>query len=1117
MRLRPLLLGALVTAAPGTARGQTPAPTVTPITPAPRTEATAQSPTIDVAPDLRALEGKPVTRVAAVLEGNVWDDVQPPPIPSLKVGDAFSAPAARRALEALLHTGRYGRGRVTAQAEGPGVYVAVHLAPRKLIGRLELELHGAPVDRDELLRTADLAEDGEIVGSDVGAVCRAIERYLALHGFPSARATLSMRDTDDPTRTLVTVDVQPGPPLLIDGRFFYVFGAKPQDVQPTAGGYALNVKDRADGPALDQADVQLTQALRVKGWYRAEVAHDLVRVAMPPAHAQTLLRVRIDTGPLEIARFEGNEHYDDGVLGGALGIDEEPDRSPLHLADKIRLFYEKRGFLDAQVHVETRGGDKDPTQVLVFHVDEGKRVRVTSRAYPCLKVDVIKRLRQGGPTSAGDIGTEIDSFLDEELPGADLLVNPDPRGVSATIGAGAGQVATGARPAPLDLHPSSTYAADTYERAALHVQELYRNEGFLHAQVGPVQIVRARCDPRSGPRGCVPLPLPRLPPDVCTYDTAGLPQPVEPLDPSLSCRPDPSKGVECAPTLDVLIPIKLGPQTRLWDVAFTGVKSASEEDIADAAQIPLGDPVNSTKLEDARRRIVDWYKEVGYYYVDVKYTLEPSPDNTRARVRFEVTEGEQVIVRDIVVRGLNLTSEGVVRRRIALRVGDPYRSSDIRKTQERIATLGVFSSVNVSLKDPYVPQGSKTVIIEVVERTPQYVDQIIGFSTGEGFRGGIEYGHRNLLGYAWGLTLHAQASYLPDALILDPGLAANYSKLSTAERIATRDTVTMAWPEMGLGPTIRSQLDGIYVRDLERDFTLFKASALGTLIWRPVRQVQISGGPDYEHNDVHLFQDNQTIQAYLSSNSTNLDLQRLLRVPDGDSNVVAARVVVTWDRRDSAFNAHSGTYVAAGVEEVNTYPVQGTTFFPQNQFEGHFLRLTQTLAAYLPITQRISLATEVRLGEIVNVAKCVTPFVASTPTPYCTYPDRLFFMGGVDSMRGWLQDTFVPQEYADQIADGRGFTINSVPLRGGNLMINPRLELRFPVRAPFAAALFSDFGNLWNDPNYIFQRRLSLRADVGAGIRVETPVGPLVFDYGVNVTRRSYEDFGAFHFAIGLF
>jgi outer membrane protein assembly factor BamA len=131
-------------------------------------------------------------------------------------------------------------------------------------------------------------------------------------------------------------------------------------------------------------------------------------------------------------------------------------------------------------------------------------------------------------------------------------------------------------------------------------------------------------------------------------------------------------------------------------------------------------------------------------------------------------------------------------------------------------------------------------------------------------------------------------------------------------------------------------------------------------------------------------------------------------------------------------------------------------------------------------------------------------------------------MGGFDSMRGWLQDSFMPQEYANQIKAGTlqcTSTSNcpGVPLRGGNLMINPRFELRFPVKAPIDGALFADFGNVWNDPATILRQGLALRTDVGAGVRVQTPVGPLVFDYGVNVTRRSYEDFGAFHFAIGLF
>ncbi len=92
-----------------------------------------------------------------------------------------------------------------------------------------------------------------------------------------------------------------------------------------------------------------------------------------------------------------------------------------------------------------------------------------------------------------------------------------------------------------------------------------------------------------------------------------------------------------------------------------------------------------------------------------------------------------------------------------------------------------------------------------------------------------------------------------------------------------------------------------------------------------------------------------------------------------------------------------------------------------------------------------------------------------------------------------------------------------MPLRGGNFMVNPRFELRFPVRAPLDAALFTDIGNLWNDPADVVTPTFVLRADVGLGVRVQTPVGPLVFDYGFNVTRKSYEDLGAFHFAIGLF
>jgi len=1137
MRLRDLVLAGAIGAVPGPAH----ADPAQPVFPIPRTapaEPRAQVPALLPPSDWEGLEGRPIARVAVVLEGNIWDDVQAPAVLRLKVGDPLTRNAPRQALEEVMDSGRFANGRVSVQPENGGAAVVLRLLPRKLIGRLDVDLHGVRLPRDEILREGDLSDGGELVGADVEEAARRIERYFALHGYPAARASIRTRETDDPMRALVLVDVAAGAPRSIDERHFYVFGSAPEPVIAVAEAYAVGAGERADEPVLDRADATLEGTLHGKGWWRAGVSHDLVWLGAAGI-GKVALRVRIDAGPQYTTRFEGNEHYDADVLTSALGLDKETDRSPSHLAEKIRVFYQKRGFLDADVHIEPRGAEGDAMRLLVFHVDEGARVRVVGRSYPCLKLDAIKHLSSGGPGSPSDIGTEIDSYLEEDLPGGDLLVDPDPRGISAMVGPGAGQVATGTRPVPIDLWPDDTYVADTYDRAVGHVQELYRNEGFLHAVVGPVGIVRARCDPRSPPQSCVPLPMPPLPDAVCGYDPSGLPTPTDPIDPAFTCRPDRTRGVACAPTVQIVIPVKLGPRTSLWDVAFTGAKSRSEREVADAARAPLGEPVNTTKLEDARRRIVEWYKELGYYYVDVKYALEPSPDSTRARVRFDVVEGEQVIVRAITIRGLDSTRESVVKRRIALQVGQPYRASDARKTQERIATLGVFSSISVGLSDPYVPQPNKTVIVDVVERPGHYIEIRPGFSTGEGVRGLFEYDERNILGYGVGEAFRAQLSYLPDFLILDPQVAANYSTVQ--DRLARRITLSTTLPDIGLGPLVRSQVDAIYVRDLERDFTLDKISGVASLIYRPGRELQVTVGASVENNNVHLFEFNSLAQYLCTEQEQGVATEGLaaaLRVPDGQSLVVAQRVAVAWDRRDASFNAHKGTYVFVGAELVNSVPEGAaivpttaatgmcTTLTPAAQAYSHFVRLTQTFAGYIPIPllSGMTLAAELRLGENVRTAACTGPDPSTVPA-FCTYPDRLFFMGGFDSMRGWLQDTFMPQDYADQIAKNPSLCTSSstncfVPIRGGNLMVNPRLELRFPVRAPIAGAIFADFGNLWADPTYIFNHSLSsisFRADVGPGVRIDTPVGPLVFDYGFNVTRRSYEDFGAFHFAIGLF
>jgi outer membrane translocation and assembly module TamA len=108
-----------------------------------------------------------------------------------------------------------------------------------------------------------------------------------------------------------------------------------------------------------------------------------------------------------------------------------------------------------------------------------------------------------------------------------------------------------------------------------------------------------------------------------------------------------------------------------------------------------------------------------------------------------------------------------------------------------------------------------------------------------------------------------------------------------------------------------------------------------------------------------------------------------------------------------------------------------------------------------------------------------------------------------------------------------GLALSDVVIRGGDVFVNPRAELRIPMGNTVQTAVFIDAGNLWTDPSRV--RPLDLRTAAGSGLRVATPIGPLVFDYGFNIARvldhlfpkrdnqRYWEDIGAFHFSIGLF
>src|SRR5262249_46732585 len=158
--------------------------------------------------------------------------------------------------------------------------------------------------------------------------------------------------------------------------------------------------------------------------------------------------------------FDGNRAFDADQLTQALNLEKAPDARPGELTERIRSFYVARGFLDVEVSMVEQGKSDDQVHYLAFTLREHRQVRAVKRVVPCLS----------DAFSPDEIGNEIGSFLEEDLPGSEPLSAVDPRQIEKLFGPTAG---TGGRGVPPDLNPLMTYAPETYDRALKHLRDLF--------------------------------------------------------------------------------------------------------------------------------------------------------------------------------------------------------------------------------------------------------------------------------------------------------------------------------------------------------------------------------------------------------------------------------------------------------------------------------------------------------------------------------------------------------------------------------------------------------------------------------------------------------------------
>jgi outer membrane protein insertion porin family len=561
----------------------------------------------------------------------------------------------------------------------------------------------------------------------------------------------------------------------------------------------------------------------------------------------------------------------------------------------------------------------------------------------------------------------------------------------------------------------------------------------------------------------------------------------------------------------VRIPVTEGARTLVWDVGVRGNETLAQSELLDAARIDRGDPFGHLPLEEARRRMVELYQERGFLFVRIDPRVHFSEDGQRAEILFEVVERFQVTVGEIRVVGAEQTSEALIRERLAFRTGDLYRPSAVRQSEEALLALGIFASVRIAPDDPDLAELTKPIVVTITERTAQELGLSAGIGTGEGARGSFDYAYRNLFGSAVTFNLRLQLAY--QFFFQDRELEQAITSLQLIDRLERRLTVGFTIPHIPGAPTLRASIDLVHLRDNYRDFGLDKNGVVLSLTWQPEHAfVSVLSG-EVEQNNISLF-NAASLQAYLATPAGMMQ-QRLLRAPQGQSAIASVRVTGTLDLRDSPFTPTTGFYASVTGEYAHTLATEREEDF------SHFIKVSLTMSGYVPIATGWVLALQVRGGRVYHLESGSR-----------VYPNRAYYLGGVDTMRGFLQDQVIPQDQADVLQRAINTGNADQLLRPGqtNATLDPasivrtgdffyllRAELRFPISGDVQGGLFTDIGNVWAVWDSV--DLLRLRYTVGAGIRLGTPVGPIALDYGINLSRNEIigEPFGAFHFSIGLF
>jgi outer membrane protein insertion porin family len=567
-----------------------------------------------------------------------------------------------------------------------------------------------------------------------------------------------------------------------------------------------------------------------------------------------------------------------------------------------------------------------------------------------------------------------------------------------------------------------------------------------------------------------------------------------------SYRGDPSQ-------LAIEITIKEGPQTRVVWVRLEGSYVLPQEELPETSTAE-GQGFDESSLADDRDRILGKYFDKGFpnATVDVAYVAVPSPDNLpRVGVTFSIHEGEQFFVNQLFVDGLNHTRRGVARRAITVQPGGPLSQQDMLESQRRLYDLGLFKRVDTAIQNPDGTESRKNVLVTVNEADRYTFDYGVGIE----FQTGQPAGTNQPLGQT-GVSPRVS---LGVNRINVGGRHQTLTLKGNLGRLQQRGLLSYDIPQLLNQDKLRFTASALY--DNTVDVSTFTSKRLeGTLqLSQVLYKVQ-----DRELTTVAWRFSYRRVEA--SNIEVTSNLMPLLSQP---TKVGTPNFIFIRNRRDNDLESTRGNYTTIEGGVAASYfgsEADFSRFLAKNSTYHTFLRNRNTGQGFV-----FARSTTVGIENVFGSTVVLDPTQAAPAgASLIPLPER-FYSGGGNSNRGFGLNQAGPRD-----------PFTGFPVGGSAVFLN-NLEIRFPnIKVPYlndniGFTIFHDMGNVFARPQEMFsslgrfhQPNLQLCFQalpppqpgsgssgysqcnfnyvshaIGTGVRYQTPIGPLRFDFGYNL------------------